>query len=118
MECSLCSQHQPICKLSPSGRGTHPRGELRDPVIRTRSIKNTILERTVCLHVSAEGNLVECEAALAVTCAERAHAVDDEAVILDRRLEALLAVPCPTWLAWCACIVFVPARHLQVMLMG
>lgn len=97
MECSLpCSQHQSICEFVPSGRGTHLGGELRDPVIHTRSVDNIIVEGIFGLHVSAEGDLVEREAALAVAGTERAHAVDDEAIVLDRRLEALLAVPYPT----------------------
>lgn len=96
MERSLCSQHQSICGFIPPERGTHLRGELRDPVVHTRSVDPIILDSLVCLHVSAEGDLVEREAALAVAGTERAHAVDDEAVILDGRLEALLAVPYPT----------------------
>lgn len=100
MECSLCSQYQAICEFITSGCGTHLRGELRDPVIHTRSVDNIIVERVFDLHVSAEGDLVEREAALAVAGTERAHAVDDEAVVLDRRLEALLAVPYPARSAW------------------
>ena len=47
-------------------------------------------------HVSAELDLEVREAPLVVRVAERAHAVDDEAIVRDRRLEALLAVPCTT----------------------
>lgn len=36
------------------------------------------------------------EAPLVVRRAERAHPVDDEAVVRNRRLEAVLAVPCTT----------------------
>lgn len=44
--------------------------------------------------MSAESDLVVGQAALAVARAERTHPVDNEAVVLDRRLEALQAVPC------------------------
>lgn len=45
-------------------------------------------------HVSTERDLVVRQPALGVRVSKRAHAVDDEAVVLDRRLEALQAVPC------------------------
>lgn len=93
MERSLHNQHQPICESGPSCHDTHLRGELRDPVICTRSVNDMIVERIFGLHVSAKGNLIERKAALAVAGTERAHAIDDEAVVLDRRLEALLAIP-------------------------
>lgn len=39
-------------------------------------------------------NLKVCKPSLRVDVPERAHPVDDEAIILDGRLEALQAVPC------------------------
>ena len=45
------------------------------------------------VHVAAESNFEVCQAALGVSRTERAHAIDDEAVLLDRRLEALRSVP-------------------------
>lgn len=45
--------------------------------------------------MSAEGDLEVGQAALGMRRAERAHSVDDEAVVLDRRVKALLPVPCP-----------------------
>lgn len=45
------------------------------------------------LHVATEGDLEVGQAALCVRRAERAHPVDDEAVVLDRRVEALFPVP-------------------------
>ena len=44
-------------------------------------------------HVSAQRDLVVGQAALGVDVPERAHPVDDEAVVFDRSLEALQAVP-------------------------
>ncbi len=44
--------------------------------------------------MSAQRNLEVGQAALGVDVPERAHTVDDEAVVLDRSLEALQAVPC------------------------
>lgn len=58
----------------------------------TNSIKKIVQN----VHVSTESDLVVGQAALAVARAERAHPIDDEAVVLDRRLEALEAVPYPT----------------------
>ena len=43
--------------------------------------------------MSAQRHLVEGQAALGVRAPKRAHPVNDEAVVLDRRLEALFAAP-------------------------
>lgn len=43
--------------------------------------------------MSAQRDLVVCEPPLGVHVAQRAHAVDDEAILFDRGLEALQAVP-------------------------
>ena len=44
--------------------------------------------------MSAQGDLIVGQAALGVDVPERAHPVDDEAVVFDRSLETLEAVPC------------------------
>lgn len=47
-------------------------------------------------HMPTELDLEIREATLVVRGSERAHTAHDEAVIRDRRSEALLAVPCTT----------------------
>ena len=44
--------------------------------------------------MAAESDFEVGQAALGVSGAERAHAIDDEAVLLDWRLETLLSIPC------------------------
>ncbi len=46
--------------------------------------------------MATESDLVVGQAALAVARAERAHSIDDEAVVLDGGLEPLLSVPYTT----------------------
>ena len=79
---------------SPSGRTAAPC--VRDTAIAMVSTRPRRARRTgdEDAHVPAELDLVEREAALGVDPPERAHAVDDEAVVLDRLLEALLSAPC------------------------
>ena len=43
--------------------------------------------------MTAESDFEVCQATLGVSRTERAHAIDDEAVLLDRRLETLLSIP-------------------------
>ena len=76
---------------SPSGRTAAPC--VRDTAIVKICPRRARRTGDEDAHVPAELDLVEREAALGVDPPERAHAVDDEAVVLDRLLEALLSAP-------------------------
>ena len=58
-----------------------------------RHMRNGILCGVENSHVSTQGYLVISEAALSVHCPIGTHAIDNEAVISDRRLKSLQSIP-------------------------